>query len=371
MNSNLETLFVDLMNLCSTNDAFYFVDNEMNGVKYRVFTYRMASYTDFQFRNAAECRGHTFRYDNGVWNLASLPMQKFFNYAEHLGWGTEIDLNRVDAITTKLDGSLISTVVDDKGEWFVKSKTSFSSMQALRAKEFLVKNKELSDSIDRAVNDGYTVNCEWISPDNQIVIGYPESKLVVLNARRIQTGEYMSRNSLLDYFDDENLVITHDIPSNMGHFMVDSLGMKGIEGFVISFDDGLWVKHKTDTYCALHHLKDSICSQVKLWACCVNEQSDDLRALFVDDQLTVSRIIDMEERASRAYNAIHKAIHSFYENNKNLIRKDYAIKSQKEFADSNVFPLTMKLYTNGAADIKGFLIKNAKDYVTEGDSDDE
>ena len=84
MQSNLDTLFEDLTALCSGEESsFYSVDHVRNGVTYRVFTYRLASYTEFQQRNAIECRGHTFRLDGeNDWTLASLPMQKFWNYGE-------------------------------------------------------------------------------------------------------------------------------------------------------------------------------------------------------------------------------------------------------------------------------------------------
>jgi T4 RnlA family RNA ligase len=104
MNTNLNTLYADLMELCSKSEAFYFVDQTgPEGAQYRVFTYRLASYTDFQNRNAIECRGHTFRLDGDKWVLASLPMQKFFNYGEHLGWGTDMDLSKIVTVMDKAD----------------------------------------------------------------------------------------------------------------------------------------------------------------------------------------------------------------------------------------------------------------------------
>ena len=76
MNSDLTTLFDDAMKLCAENDAFYFVDQKMGDTEYRIFTYRLASFSDFQNRNALEMRGHTFRKDADGWKLASLPPQK-------------------------------------------------------------------------------------------------------------------------------------------------------------------------------------------------------------------------------------------------------------------------------------------------------
>lgn len=364
MNTNLPTLFDDLMALCAESEAFYYVDQEgFDSKTYRVFTYRLASYTDFQKRNAVECRGHTFRLDDdNVWRLASLPMQKFFNYGEHLGWGTEMDLSKIVTVMDKLDGSLISTVIDSSGDWFLKSKTSFRSQQAVDAYRWLNQQTAFALGVGIAVANGYTVNFEWVSPDNQIVIGYTEPKLIVLNARHMQTGEYMSRAEMLRLFGEENVVKSFDIPADPHQFMMDAEKMSGIEGFVICFENGLWVKHKTEAYCILHRLKDSINNPRSLWEACVNETADDLRALFHDDPVSVAKIIDMEEKVSKIYSHIHKVVHTFYNENKALDRKNYAIKGQAELNKEGLFSLAMNLYLGKDADIKAFMVKNYKKY---------
>lgn len=365
MNTNLTTLFDDLMELCSKTESFYYVDQiGSDDATYRVFTYRLASYTEFQNRNAVECRGHTFRNDGDSWVLASLPQQKFFNYGEHLGWGTDIDLTKMVAVMDKLDGSLISTVIDRNGFPFFKSKTSFTSQQAKDASTWanLSENAQFRRGIIGAAQLGFTVNFEWVSPENQIVIGYSEPKLIVLNARHMETGAYMSRADMVTYFGEGNIVQLFDIPADPHQFMVEAEKMKGIEGFIICFEDGLWVKHKTEAYCVLHHLKDSINNARRLWEACVNETADDLRALFHEDPISIAKIIDMEEKVSKIYSHIHKVVHAFYNENNTLERKEYAIKGQVELTKEGLFSLAMNLYLGKDADIKQFMVKNFKKY---------
>ncbi len=370
MKTNLSTLFTDLMALCEKYESFYFVDQTgPDGCLYRTFTYRLASFTEFQEQNAVECRGHTFRATKGVfdeydWHLASLPMQKFFNYGEHVGWGTEMDLNSIALIMDKADGSLISTVKHNGGSLFLKSKTSFNSQQAKDATEWFYSDKGVGVRLGSyIVHDvmGYTVNYEWVAPDNQIVIGYSEPRLIVLNARSMETGEYMSREMLLDIFGDD-LVKGYDIPENPTEFMVEAEKMTGIEGFVICLENGLMFKHKTEAYCILHHLKDSVNSPKRLWEACINETADDLRALFKDDPISIKKIAMMEIKACAVYNSVHKVVHDFYNENKGLIRKDYAIKGQKELTADGTFSLAMNLYIGREANIKEFLVKNYKNY---------
>ena len=368
MNTNLNTLFDDLMALCESNEAFYFVDQKMGDTEYRIFTYRLASFTDFQNRNAVECRGHTFRKDADGWKLASLPMQKFFNYSEHVGWKTDIDLNSTVYIMDKLDGSLISTVEanDYYGAYFLKSKASFYSKQAVDAGKWLNGNTEkaerLRQGVNSAVMQGWTVNMEWLSADNQIVVGYDEQRLVVLNARHMETGEYMGRESMIRCFGEENIVQSFDIPDNMEEWLVEAEKMTGIEGFVICFANGLWVKHKTEAYCILHKLKDSINNDRRLWEACINETADDLRALFVDDPVSIAKIIDMEEKAAKVYNHADKTVKEFFNENKHLDRKSYAILGQEKLNKDGLFSLAMNLYLGKEMDLKGFLVKNYKSY---------
>lgn len=368
MNTNLDTLFDDLMALCASNEAFYFVDQtDANGDRYRVFTYRLASYTDFQNRNATECRGHTFKEMlDGSWRLASLPMQKFFNYGEHVGWGTEMDLNAMDLVMDKLDGSLISTVVSNigTGDWFLKSKTSFKSSQVVEATE-LVNSKKYEgfrNKLKYLSWLGYTVNMEYLSPTNQIVIGYTEPMLKVLNVRDMCDGSYKSHSEVVALFGQDFVVESHGIPVDGAAFLAEAERMTGIEGFVIRLKNGLWFKHKTEAYCILHHLKDSINNPKRLWEACVNETADDLRALFKDDPISIEKISAMEVLASSVYNHVHKTVHAFFNENKDLSRKDYAIKGQAELMADGTFSLAMNLYIGREANVKEFLVKNYKRY---------
>ena len=367
METNLDTLFDDLMALCESNEAFYFVDQKMGSTNYRIFTYRLASFTDFQNRNAIECRGHTFRHDIDGWHLASLPMQKFFNYSEHLGWKTEIDLSQVESIMDKLDGSLISTVEANEyeGAFFLKSKASFYSKQAVDAGNWLngkgIKSERMRKGLITAVAEGWTVNMEWLAADNQIVIGYGEDRLVVLNARSMHTGEYMSRGDLARYFGVDNIVKTFVVPDDMEQWLKEAEQMTGIEGFVICIG-GLWVKQKTNAYCILHKLKDSITSERRLWEACINETADDLRALFVDDPISIAKIIDMEEKTAKVYNHADRVVKEFYNENKHLERKDYAIKGQAALSADGLFSIAMNLYLGKDANLKEYLVKNYKKY---------
>lgn len=362
---NPSSLFDDLMNLCESTDSFYFVDHEFVGNYYRVFTYRLASFTDFQRKNAVECRGHTFKRTDNGWELVSLPMQKFWNYHEHIGWGENIDLSGNIMIMDKLDGSLISTVYHDGDNIRWKSKTSFTSQQAMEAADWFEEysDRKLFDAVHELVNDGkYTVNFEYTGPNNLIVLNYSEPKLTVLNVRSMEDGSYLSHDDLIHYFGENNVVNTLPVPNDPYRFIEETIESdSNIEGFVIVNTLGQWVKLKTNKYIGLHKISSAIAFPRNLFETCVNGLADDARAMFVGTP-HYQRIVDMEEKVSTIYNRIHKAVYGFYEENKHLDRKTYAIVGQEALNPLGVFGLAMNLYCGKKCDIKAFMIKHYKDY---------
>ena len=103
------------------NEAFYFAEQEteVNGRKYiiRSYTYRLASYTDFQEPFALESRGTAFYKDveTGEWNLFCRAYKKFFNINEGVPKEDYIENNDAIHSFEKLDGSLmLFGVIDGK-----------------------------------------------------------------------------------------------------------------------------------------------------------------------------------------------------------------------------------------------------------------
>lgn len=65
-------------------EAFYYRGFSIDDTYYRIFNYRLASYSDFILPSALECRGIMFEVDFGgrYVNLVCRPMKKFFNVNE-------------------------------------------------------------------------------------------------------------------------------------------------------------------------------------------------------------------------------------------------------------------------------------------------
>lgn len=118
---------------------------------------------------------------------------------------------------------------------------------------------------------------------------------------------------------------------------------KYIEGYVVHLKDGQRVKIKTDWYCTIHKTKDSISTPKNLYECCLKEGSDDLLAMFAGDTITIKQIEEMRERATKDYFDLKNTCIDWYQSNKELSRKDYAIKTREHYTDSR-FGLCMNLY---------------------------
>lgn len=361
MNDFQNTLWMDLMTLVDESEAFYFSDQKSGDEWYRIFNYRLASYTEFMRQNGTECRGHMFRISEEGYNaqpveFVTLPMEKFWNLHEcpaTMG----LDMSTVEEIWNKLDGSLISTYVDSHGTMYLKSKGSLASDQALAAMAWMSANPDFYDCVYHFVKDGFTVNMEWCAPDNRIVIGYLEASLRVLNVRNNQTGKYVSQYIVEDMF-KEWAVEPVDVDQTyitMQEFIESIPDMQKIEGFVIRLASGQRVKIKTTWYLALHHTKDNINSPRRLFEAVLEEATDDMRMLFHDDPLAIKTIQEMEDFVSEKYNHMVDMVERFYKRNKALTRKEYAILGQTEFAGTFYFGLAMNKYIEREFSYKDFL----------------
>jgi T4 RnlA family RNA ligase len=360
-------IYNDLMALCSKNDAFFYNDFSLNGQTYRVFDYRLASYTDWLNPSALECRGITFQVnDNGeMIKCASRPFRKFFNFKE-CPFTMNLNLDSIVSIQAKMDGSLITTM-KIPGGFYLKSKGSLFSPQAIAANELIntPKFKHLRQFVSDCAFWGFTVCMEYTAPNNRIVIGYTEPNLTLLAIRNNETGDYMdlreaaraNGHQVVNFCVDEIVGKVDDKAA----FIESIKTMQGIEGFVCHMADGLSFKVKTDAYTALHKLKDSINSVPQLFECVLTGASDDLRSAYYDDEVAIQQINKMETFVTTLYNETVRYIEDTFNKNKHLDRKEFAIQCKEEMP-SHLFGLVMNLYLGRKNDYVEFFIKNRIQY---------
>lgn len=189
------------------------------------------------------CRG-LILHDDGM--VIARPFDKFFNMSELPASEARAYSNMPFECYDKLDGSL-GIIWNYMGRWYVSTRGSFVSVQAVKAQEMLAtqyRNHEL--------NPLYTYMTEIIYPENRVVLDYgTEEKLVFLGARHTWSGE--PRTPMREVFPMAKSFpgMTWDDLTLAQRTNSWSSG----EGWVLVFEDGNRVKMKTDDYLRVHRLR--------------------------------------------------------------------------------------------------------------------
>lgn len=363
----IKSLFDNLMNLCSDdNNTFFFVDTTSSmQSKFRIFSYYIASYSEWLKPDALECRGIMFELDdnNNPIRIAARPPKKFFNLFEN-PFTEDIKDDQVGLAFKKEDGSLISSFID-KGELFLKSKGSLFSQQVLDSQKWLYdeRRKPLLECLKWYAENGITINMEWVSPDNRVVLTYEEPRLIILNARHNITGEYIDLEDLVkDQTINQYMVDNHPFET-INELIEEVQELKDQEGYVVYDSKGAEpvFKIKCPWYVHLHSVKSSVSSDKNLWEAVAEGVSDDIKALFETDKASLDRIAKFESIYKKQFSFVYKTAIDIYNKLRGNSRKDYAIESQSilnEIGYPQLFNIVMRLYLNGPDESIVGLIKD-------------
>jgi RNA ligase len=196
-----------------------------------------------------KCRGLIF--DSQTSEIVARPFSKFWNYSDsrHPETMPENFPATVPSITRKFDGSL-GILYRYDGKWAVATRGSFTSDQAVWATNWLNSRPAF------IWPPGFTPLVEIVFPENQIVVKYDWSGLVVLASVHIETGEEMPMKFLRHWTGENNLRVVDEFDKPLDECVVEDV--ENEEGYVVAWHRlGTWplrVKVKMDTYCRLHRL---------------------------------------------------------------------------------------------------------------------
>lgn len=367
-------LYDNLMKVCAESDEskFFFKDQVSPfGTKFRVFSYHYASYSDWLQDDALECRGIMFEMDGDVpVRIACRPMEKFFNLNE-TPFTMGLDLSEVELVMTKEDGSLISSFVDHE-RLNLKSKTSMFSQQAAEALQVIKADEALEAMVLEMAVNGYTCNFEYTSPTNRVVLAYQERKLTLLNVRNNKTGEYIPHKELFKMAVLRPYLVEAFHNGLTEEDIVSIRKAEGIEGYVVKMTSGLHFKLKCDWYCALHHTKDSITNNERLFGTIVAGASDDLKGMFSTDSWAIEKIEAFEETHRNYLKEGIETILSLYQELKGKDRKFVAITAQQKLNRRvDLFSILMNMYGRGpdidlVEQLNKAFLKQCKNLVPQG-----
>jgi len=290
-----------------------------------------------------ECRGMLFHKDGSI---MARRLHKFFNIGERdeTQFGA-IDFTQPHVILEKLDGSMVTGVFTDGG-LRLGTKMGITEV-SMQAEEFVATRPQYEQFIRWADQScGYTLIFEWCSRKQQIVIDYPEDRLVLIAARHKENGAYASLQWLQEYGDmfEVEVVKTYaGTAKSMVHLMDETNDAVGIEGYIIRFDDGHMLKIKAADYLRKHKTKDAISLEKNIISLLVNEQMDDVKAFMLPDDR--KRVEEFETDFFIGLNQVVQSYDRYFDTviAHGLDRKRFAlewlptIKGQDAFAGNIVF----------------------------------
>ena len=317
--------------------VFYETKINIGGFNISVFNYRLAGYNDFitpvdgKDYDAKEMRGicYVFNTDGSLFSHY-IMLKKFWN----INQVPETQLNilkekKIKSIYNKEDGSLISFIKLPNGKIIAKTKAGFDNDQANKANEFLKNDVYLYAFVKFCIKNNLVPFFEYVSFKNKIVLHYHKTELILLKVRNNITGDFIDVEK---FRGTAGIKVVQSQPIvSLEELMSTSETLKGIEGWVINFEDGDMVKQKTLEYWNLHNLVTE-----KL-----NREND-----------VISMILD---------NTIDDAISQLNpENDKERIDWINDIENKiKKYIDSKIIEVD-ELVTEYSGDVKPFAIKNHK-----------
>lgn len=283
------------------------------------------------FHNAVEreCRGIIFHADG---RIMSRRLHKFFNVNERPETMIEnIDLGKPHRILEKLDGSMITPIfVNGRQTWGSKAGETFLTPQI---EEFVKDKPNYVNFAQTFMANGLTPIFEWMSRKNRIVIDHPIDRLALIAIRSNKTGEYCQYNVLVEAAKAFDIDYVQELPgtvASMEALIAHVKDLKGIEGYVIRFDDGFMVKMKADEYIRFHRAKDDINLEKNVIAIMVNGQADDFRTLLMDTDRARFEKFEKDFWYVLQENAkfLHRQVSNHFYSQ--TTKKNFALKYQKD-----------------------------------------
>jgi RNA ligase len=206
------------------------------------------------------CRG-LVTDDKG--DIVAKPFDKFFNIEEGKFEPTE-----KFEVWEKMDGSLL-IVFWYEGQWVVATRGSFTSDQAIKARELLKKYN--TDIMFRHL----TFCFEILYMENRIVLDYGDYEGLVLLGTFDNTGKEYD----VDMWSQYGFDVVKKYDGINDYKQLKEMVKNDQEGFVVKFSNGDRIKVKGVEYLRLHKIMTNM-STTAVWECLKN--GDDIETLLKD-----------------------------------------------------------------------------------------
>lgn len=307
-----------------------------------------------------ECRGLTFATDTG--EVVIRKFQKFFNVNEREETqAASIDWSKSHVILEKLDGSMLTPYLSTDGELHWHTKMGRTDV-ARPVEDFVRKNSVLEEFSRHQIAHGRTAIFEWCSPQQKIVIDYPDDQLILTAIRDNWSGTYYPYDVMVETATDWNIPVVKALGQVADHhtFLKDAALVDDMEGYVVRFDNGYMVKVKGDWYRQMHATKEALQFEKDVWAMVLSDKIDDIKVMMdEEDRRRVDRFMQtFETSINQVASRLSRAVTDFKTNNGND-RKKFATEFLTTF-NSMEKSLMFPIYDDkdAATVIRDYLRKN-------------
>lgn len=330
-------------------------EEEVNGEKFTIVSYMVASPDLWDVENATEARGITFN-SNGDCVCRTMP--KFFNIDENK-YTQMADLDFSGAVAfDKLDGSMITPVRLSDGSIRLKTKKSFYSGVALNAQKFFETQQNLIELCNHFLDNGMTPTFEFESPNSQIVVDQTHDKMTLLLARHIKTGKDISYDSLKAIAEYYGVPIVKSYPvGNIQEYMDRAEVEEGYEGWVFLLSNGQRVKKKIKWYLTRHRLTSY--HERNIFDLIVNEEIDDLMPILEKKDGAVDIVNSISHRIAHLYKEVESQSEELVNQWKSQELTLPVI--GKTYSSNPLFSLAIRLYKGQEPDFKNYVSRFYRD----------
>jgi T4 RnlA family RNA ligase len=209
----------------------------------------------------------TLMFRSSVWyvdgTLASASFKKFFNHTEQPDLYPNPDNFQDQKVLEKIDGSTLILDVKDgqismrtRGTFSYKTQENFADFEL-----FLTKYPNFIEAVTSSrTYEDFSYLFEIVTPNNKIVINYPEVDFYLIDIINKNNYEYVSRGNIYHCAKtfDFKIPKTYDFNS-LDKLANDVKLWTGCEGVVLTYNNNQdRIKIKSDDYIAKHKMKSSL-----------------------------------------------------------------------------------------------------------------
>ena len=311
--------------------------------KYTLLKYSQLE-SDFNNKIVCTCRGLILNNEN---KIVCLPFYKFFNYGEQ--YADKIDWSSAK-VQEKIDGSLIKLWYDEY--WHISTNgniNAYTTPTNDESKTFGDLFERVREQIDfNKLKKENTYMFELVSPENQVIVFYPNTKIYHIGTRNNETYEEIEEDIGVEKpktYSFNNLEDLIEFSKTL---------TKDEEGFVVVDKNYNRIKVKSPQYLMAHYLLGNCkFTEKRLLEIIKSGETGEILTYFPELQNDFDKInIDISYFIADVYN-----FHAKYLNIKDRKKYVEAIKMDNSIKCNLLFYFLMKLYDNPNCNIKLELLK--------------